>query len=100
MRLRAPIWEPSIAAALSGEGHLNKTYELVAPDVWTFSDVASTLSELTGRAISLCPTNELQHWIFSFLRKIDTASTSGDLENLLGRPLTTMKESMKAYVGQ
>lgn len=89
----------AIAAALSGEGHLNKTYELVAPDVWTFSDVASTLSELTGRAISLCPTNELQHWIFSFLRKIDTASTSGDLENLLGHPLTTMKENMKAYVG-
>ncbi|GIO95605.1 NAD(P)-dependent oxidoreductase [Paenibacillus lautus] len=89
----------AIAGVLSGEGHSNKTYELVAPSVWTFNDLVSALSELTGNPISLCPTNEVQHWIFSFLRKIDTASTSGDLENLLGRPVTTLKESLKSYIG-
>ncbi|PCL90494.1 NmrA family NAD(P)-binding protein [Paenibacillus lautus] len=89
----------AIAGVLSGEGHSNKTYELVAPSVWTFNDLVSALSELTGTPISLCPTNEVQHWIFSFLRKIDTASTSGDLENLICRPVTALKESLQTYIG-
>ncbi|MEC0308877.1 NmrA family NAD(P)-binding protein [Paenibacillus lautus] len=89
----------AIAGVLSVEGHSNKTYELVAPAVWSFDNVVSTLSELTGKPISLCPTNEAQHWIFSFLRKIDTASTSGDLEHLLGRPVTPLIESLRSYIG-
>ncbi|WP_339291544.1 NmrA family NAD(P)-binding protein [Paenibacillus sp. FSL W8-0187] len=89
----------AIAGVISGEDHWNKTYELVAPAAWSFNDLVSTLSELTCKPISLCPTYEVQHWIFSFLRKIDTASTSGDLENLLGRPVTTLKEILKSYIG-
>ncbi|MCM3259507.1 NmrA family NAD(P)-binding protein [Paenibacillus lautus] len=90
----------AIAGVLSGEGHSNKTYELVAPSVWTFNDLVSSLSELTGTPISLCLTNEVQHWIFSFLRKIDTSSTSGDLENLLGRPPASLKASLQSYIGE
>ncbi|MBJ6359753.1 NmrA family NAD(P)-binding protein [Paenibacillus sp. GCM10012307] len=89
------------AAVLAGEGHHNKTYELVAPVSWTFGEIASILSELSGIPIYLREDDEIRHWIYGFLSKIDTVSTSYDLERLMslaGRPLTPLKENIRSYL--
>lgn len=38
-------------AALTGDGHENKTYELAGDAAWTLSDLAAELSRQTGKAI-------------------------------------------------
>ncbi|MGO4547763.1 NmrA family NAD(P)-binding protein [Paenibacillus sp. 2TAB23] len=86
------------AAVLTGDGHANKTYELAAPATWTFHELGTVLQELSGKTISLRPDPEVQHWIYPFLRKIDTASTSDDLVHLLGRPVTPLIESIKPFI--
>ncbi|MFP4974403.1 NmrA family NAD(P)-binding protein [Paenibacillus sp. CN-4] len=86
------------AAVITGQGHHNKTYELASPNVWTFDELASILSELTGRPVSLDQSAEVSHWIFSFLKRIDTTSTSTDLEKLIGRPVTLLKDSIRSLI--
>ncbi|MNI14782.1 Quinone oxidoreductase 2 [compost metagenome] len=87
-----------IAAVLAEQGHTNKTYELTAPRPWTFNDLAIVLSELTGKPISLRQDPQIQNWMYGFLGKIDTSSTSADLERLIGGPITTLKESIKPFI--
>ncbi|MBU5671543.1 NAD(P)H-binding protein [Paenibacillus brevis] len=87
------------AAILSQpEVHKNKTYELTAPSPWTFRDVAAALTELTGKPVDLLPDPEISHWIYSFLRSIDTSSTSNQLEQLIGMPLTSLKDSIRPFI--
>ncbi|SFF07615.1 NAD(P)H dehydrogenase (quinone) [Paenibacillus algorifonticola] len=86
------------AAVLAEPGHLNKTYELTASDPWTFSDLTAALSDLAGRPISLQQDATIQNWIYGFLSKIDPSSTSNDLEQLMGRPPTSLKESIKPFI--
>lgn len=88
----------AIAAVLLEHSHENKTYELTAPTAWTFSDLAAALSDLAGKPISLCQDPQIQNWIYGFLSKIDTSSTSDDLEKLLGHPVTALKESIKPFI--
>ncbi|BBH23569.1 NAD(P)-dependent oxidoreductase [Paenibacillus baekrokdamisoli] len=87
-----------IAAVLSEPDHKNKTYELTAPRPWTFNELAIVLSELTGKSVSHRQDPEIQNWIYGFLGKIDTSSTSGDLERLIGGPVTSLKESIKPFI--
>ncbi|OAB38767.1 NAD(P)-dependent oxidoreductase [Paenibacillus macquariensis subsp. defensor] len=87
-----------IAAILSEPGHENKSYDLTAPSPWTFNDLAKVLSDLTGKPISLRQDPQIQNWIYGFLGKIDTASTSTDLERLIGGPITTLEESIKQFI--
>lgn len=42
----------AIAAAVTQEGHLGKTYHLVSPEPYTYDDVAAALSAATGRQIT------------------------------------------------
>ncbi|MNB86686.1 Quinone oxidoreductase 2 [compost metagenome] len=83
------------AAVLAGEDHHNKTYELATASTWSFEDLAEVLSELSGRLVSLTRNPEIRNWVYGFLSKIDMASTSGDLERLLGRPAASLKESVR-----
>ncbi|MBY9080294.1 NmrA family NAD(P)-binding protein [Paenibacillus sp. HN-1] len=83
------------AAVLTGGDHQNRTYELSAAATWSFEDLAETLSELAGRPVSLTRNPEIRNWVYGFLSKIDTISTSGDLERLLGRPVASLKESVR-----
>jgi NAD(P)H dehydrogenase (quinone) len=87
-----------IAAVLSEPGHKNKTYELTAPRPWTFNELALVLSDLTGKRITLFQDPQIQNWIYGFLGKIDTSSTSPDLERLIGNPVTSLKESIKQII--
>lgn len=79
-------------------GHLNQIYELAAPRSWDFTELAEVLSELAGKRIDHRQDSNIQHWIYSFLAKVDTASTSNDLERLMGRPVTSLKESLITFL--
>ncbi|WP_141504924.1 NAD(P)H-binding protein [Paenibacillus luteus] len=81
-----------------GDEHVNNIYELAAPQGWTFPDLAAALQTLTGKLISLRPDPQIQNWIYGFLRKIDTASTSNDLIKLTGRPIIPLAEAIKPFI--
>ncbi|RJE89602.1 hypothetical protein D3P07_04975 [Paenibacillus sp. 1011MAR3C5] len=85
----------AIATTLASPGHEHHTYELTAPKAWTFEELAGALSELGGKPVSVVQDAELQHWMFGFLRSTHTSSTTGDLERLMDRPATTLKESIR-----
>ncbi|WP_025716491.1 NAD(P)H-binding protein [Paenibacillus sp. 1-18] len=88
-----------IAAVLSEPGrHKNKKYELTASSPWTFTNLAAALTEFTGRSVSLRQDPQIKNWIFGFLSKIDTRSASNDLEQLIGGPLTSLKESIRPFI--
>ncbi|MCR8643771.1 SDR family oxidoreductase [Paenibacillus sp. N1-5-1-14] len=87
-----------IATVLSESGHTNKTYELTASSPWTFQDLSDVLTDLTGKPIAVRQNPLIQSWIYGFLKHIDAASTSNDLENLLGRPTTSLRESIRNWI--
>lgn len=89
-----------ITATLTGYGHENKTYELAAPAAWTFTELAAVLSELADRPISWRQDPGIVHWLYGFLGKIDTSSTSADLERLIGRPVMSLKETVRSFLSQ
>lgn len=78
--------------------HRNRIYELTASTPWSFSDLAADLSELLGSQIAVQQDPQLQHWIFSFLSSIDTSSTTTDLEQLLGRSPTSLRDSLQLFI--
>lgn len=41
----------AIAAAVAGDDHLGRTYDLVSPEPYTYDDLADLLSEATGKSI-------------------------------------------------
>ncbi|WP_282942411.1 NAD(P)H-binding protein [Paenibacillus sp. RC67] len=84
-----------IAAVLSESGHEGMSYELTASQLWTFDELVEVLSIHTGKRIALRQDNQIQNWIFGFLNKIDTSSTSTDLEKIMGRPVTSLKDSIQ-----
>ncbi|MCQ6563276.1 SDR family oxidoreductase [Paenibacillus mendelii] len=87
-----------IAAVITEPGHTNKTYELTAPRPWTFQELATALSDLTDKPISLRQDPQVHNWMYGFLGKINTSSTSPDLERLIGGPVTSLKDSIRPFI--
>jgi NAD(P)H dehydrogenase (quinone) len=87
-----------IAAVLAEPGHHHQTYELAAARPWTFADLAAALSELANKPVALRQDPQITHWIYGFLNKIDTASTSPQLEQLTERHLAPLKESIRPFL--
>ncbi|BCJ88418.1 hypothetical protein skT53_34030 [Effusibacillus dendaii] len=102
------------ATVLAEEGHENKTYELTSPQSWTFDQLAQILSEVSGKKVthrhatesdfkeyllkSGLPEDTANFLVFGMYRPISrgkTASTSGDLQKLIGDSLTSLRESVK-----
>lgn len=97
------------AAVLTGEGHENKSYNLVNPSPWTFDELATVVSEVSGKQVSHkkvsfdemkdylghvglpAPVAELIAGIYHAVSTGETAETSNDLTNLIGQP-TPLKE--------
>ncbi|MEU8779055.1 NAD(P)H-binding protein [Streptomyces sp. NPDC048606] len=48
-------------AALTGDGHIGRAYQLSGPRLLTFAEVAAELSALTGRTITFHPVSEEQY---------------------------------------
>lgn len=94
-----PATRPDLAEAtatvLTTEGHLGKAYPLVGA-LWTFPEVAETLSRVSGNAIMHreVPASELGPlgFVHSLTRKGVYEWTSPDLEQLLGRAPTSLEQ--------
>ncbi|MCL7376380.1 SDR family oxidoreductase [Streptomyces sp. 35G-GA-8] len=100
------------AAVLTGEGHLDKAYELSGDTAWSLSEYAAELSRQTGRTIAYnnVPAGTLlgiltgagvPEQMASILVDVDhgierglLAGTTGDLARLTGRPTTPLAETI------
>ncbi|MNI94726.1 hypothetical protein D3C73_1528680 [compost metagenome] len=71
---------------------------MAAPQTWSFADLAEVLTELGGKPVIHTGDESVQHWIYHFLSSIDTVSTSKDLEQLMGQPATSLKESIAPFL--
>jgi NAD(P)H dehydrogenase (quinone) len=102
------------AVVLSGDGHLNKAYELSGDVAWTMEEFAEEVSRQTGKKIvhnALSPAEHkalltgagLPEAFAEILVDVDDAisrgklaGTPGDLSRLIGRPTTTIADSIAA----
>ncbi|MEU9749421.1 SDR family oxidoreductase [Streptomyces niveus] len=100
------------AAVLTGDGHLNKAYELCGDTAWSFDEYAAELSRQTGRTIVY--NNVPDETLFGILKgagvpgpmvgvlvDVDKAiergllvGTTGDLSRLAGRPTTPLADTI------
>jgi len=110
--LRRELGEAT-ANVLVQSGHENKTYDLTGSTAYSFHDVASAFSELTGKNIAYVNiaaadyaeklkqygTPEFFVWMLgAFVEDLKNGQfeeVSTDLENLLGRKPATLKEALK-----
>jgi NAD(P)H dehydrogenase (quinone) len=99
-------------AALTGEGHLNKVYELAGDVEWSFTDLAAELSKQTGQQIGyqqlsadeqekLLVDAGLPAGFAAFTVRIDQdivegelSDDSGDLHRLIGRATTPLADAV------
>ncbi|MFE4367386.1 SDR family oxidoreductase [Streptomyces sp. NPDC056835] len=100
------------AAVLTGEGHLNKAYELSGDTAWSLGEYAAELSRQTGRTIAYnnVPAETLlgiltgagvPEPMAAILVDVDhaierglLAGTTGDLARLTGRPTTPLADTV------
>ncbi|MFF5232969.1 NAD(P)H-binding protein [Dactylosporangium sp. NPDC000521] len=89
------------ASVLVDDAHLGKAYDLTGP-LWTFQQLAATLTNLTGRQVDAVPADDVPGPI-GFLMHLAKAGLlerqTPDLEHLLGRPPTTLRQAAAAALG-
>ncbi|MBT2445963.1 SDR family oxidoreductase [Streptomyces sp. ISL-43] len=94
------------AVALTGEGHLNRAYELSGDASWSLAEYAAELSAQAGREVAYTELTPEAHQavltgaglpegfaavfvdVDAAIRRGRLASTGGDLTRLIGRPTT------------
>jgi NAD(P)H dehydrogenase (quinone) len=112
--LRSEMAEAA-AKVLSSEGHENKVYDFVNTEAYSYDDVAMYISEITGKNINyISPTPEEftealsksdgaipEDFVGILLAQAqgDGDITSHDLENLIGRKLTSLKSFLQEVYG-
>lgn len=102
------------ANVLLQEGHENKTYHITGNELYSFADIASELSALSGKTVTYTDANTTeyadqlkQHGVADFLvfllggfgtdiKNKQFEIVSNDLESLLGRKPASLKEGLKA----
>jgi NAD(P)H dehydrogenase (quinone) len=100
------------AAALTGDGHAGRTYELGGDEAFTMPELAAELSRQTGRTIPYrtVPVAEYQAMLEGFGLPAPVAEVyadidrgieadqiyidTGDLRELIGRPTTPLSQSI------
>ncbi|MEW1718506.1 SDR family oxidoreductase [Streptomyces sp. NPDC093109] len=100
------------AAVLTGEGHLNKAYELSGDTAWSFAEYAAEIARQTGKDITynnvpaeahlqILTGAGLPEQFAAILVDVDAAIargrlalTTGDLARLAGRPTTPLAETL------
>lgn len=87
------------SATLTGEGHAGVVYELRGP-LWTLPDLAAVLSEVSGTPVAYraVPSSELGPigFVHDLIASGLFSEPSPDLEKLLGRPGTSLREAVTA----
>ncbi|MBM7569497.1 NAD(P)H-binding protein [Paenibacillus sacheonensis] len=84
------------AEVLTEESHAGQTYELTASRVWNPDDLARAIAESAGRRVVHRTNPDMAHPIYRMLALADMRYTSKDLERLVGRPLRTMQDEVRA----
>ncbi|MFC0542131.1 SDR family oxidoreductase [Kutzneria chonburiensis] len=105
-------------AVLRGTGHENKVYELAGDNPWSYADVAATVAEVTGKAVSYQDLSSAEHraaltaaglnpHVVDLLVDVDgnlaggaLVDGSGDLARLIGHPTTSLRSSIEAVLGR
>ncbi len=111
--LRSEMGE-AIANALLESGCANRIYKLTGSECYSFDNVAATLTDLSGKEVDYTPTEKstfeaqmkersvpeiMIERVTGFLTDIKNGQeeeVSSDLENLLGRKPTSLREGLKA----
>lgn len=106
----------AIVAVLTGKGHEGKTYELAGAGAFTLTDLAAEISRQSGKAVPYKNIPEADyaaalasHGVPAGFAKLiagwDTATSKGalftmsrDLSTLIGRPTTSLADSVKAVL--
>jgi NAD(P)H dehydrogenase (quinone) len=101
------------AVVLASEGHEGRVYELSGDYAWDFDELAAAIAEVTGTACSYQPCDPdalkaamtaagADEGLAAFVAALDQNIAAGmlseacpDLSNLLGRPTTPLKDSVK-----
>lgn len=101
------------ARVLIGEGHAGKVYELTGSVAWDYTELAQAATDVLGRPVAfvnqtLAERHQflvsvgLPEGVAAFVTSLDAgiaagtlATTSPDLESLLGRKPTTLKEGLR-----
>ncbi|MFB4756991.1 SDR family oxidoreductase [Enterobacter hormaechei subsp. steigerwaltii] len=104
------------AIVISEEGHAGKVYELAGDNAWTLSELAAELSKQSGKPVTYQNLSEadfaaalkgvgLPAGLAEMLADSDTGASKGGLfddsrtlSKLIGRPTTSLAESVKAIL--
>ncbi|MDJ0381489.1 SDR family oxidoreductase [Streptomyces sp. G-G2] len=102
------------AVAVTGEGHLNRTYELSGDTAWSLAEYAAEVAARSGREVVYAAVPAEEHLkvltgagvpegFAAILVDVDAAigrgrlaGTSGDLARLIGRPTTPVADAIAA----
>ncbi|PWK73146.1 NAD(P)H dehydrogenase (quinone) [Streptomyces sp. CG 926] len=102
------------AVVLTGEGHLNRIYELSGDAAWSLGEYAAEVSALSGKEIAYAEVAPDEHLriltgagvpegfaaiivdVDAAIERGRLAGTSGDLARLIGRPTTPVTEAIGA----
>ncbi|MFF4263997.1 SDR family oxidoreductase [Streptomyces virginiae] len=102
------------AVVLTGEGHLNRIYELSGDTAWSLGEYAAEVSALSGKEIAYAEVPADEHLriltgagvpegFAAIIVDVDAAiargrlaGTGGDLARLIGRPTTPVTEAIGA----
>lgn len=105
------------AAVLVGEGHQGKVYEFSGDRAWDYNELADVIAEVTGVPCSYQPVAQadlvaamtkagMDEGMAGFVAALDgniadgaLSEVSADLSNLIGRPATPLKETVKKLAG-
>lgn len=86
------------AATLTGDGHAGAVYELRG-ELWTARDLATTVAEVAGSPVAYraVPATELGPggFVHEIIASGLFTERSADLDKLLGRPATSMREAVE-----
>jgi NAD(P)H dehydrogenase (quinone) len=99
----ATIADLGLAAsvAVTGDGHAGGVYELRGP-LWTLADLARTLSEVSGKDVAYRPVPVEELGQAGFVHQLIASGLfsepADDLEKLIGRPPTGLRESVEAVL--
>jgi NAD(P)H dehydrogenase (quinone) len=103
-------------AALTGDAHLNKVYELAGDVAWSFTDLAAELTKQTGQQIPYQQLSAAEHekvlvdgglpaGFAAFTARTDQSITEGeladaggDLHRLIGRATTSLADGVAAVL--
>ncbi|MBM7634257.1 MULTISPECIES: SDR family oxidoreductase [Bacillales] len=103
------------ATVLAGEGHEDKVYELASSETWNYDELANILSDVSGKNVthqSMSDSEALERMVnsgvpegfahfqialYNSIADGNEGNASSDLEDLIGRKPTSIRESITHF---